>query len=602
MIRKAFIAAALLAFAGGAHAATDYPAGYTKCAKDGETCTFSGTRSVAYGKAGTFVYANLTGPISCTSSRFPAISVGTPRYCSYGAVVTPPACPATTIGPVINGAQSANATVASGASVAFAPTPTSGGSWSWSGCGTTGNARTQTVFPTASCAATARYTNSCGTVSTQVHNITVTSTPPSCPATTITAVINGTQTASATVNSGAQVTFAPLPATGGTWSWSGCGTSGTSRTQTVLPTASCTATATHTNSCGTQSTRAHTITVNGTTPPSTPSGTPIGFGRNTTGGTGGATVTVSTGTQLNTALCGRASVSTPIIIRVTGTINHGNTTKVSGSCDTTATEVELKGVSNITIVGVGTSGVLDQIGLHIRNSSNIIIRNLHIKNVKKSGSPTSNGGDSIGMESTVNNIWIDHNTLEASGGESDGYDSLLDMKAGVTNVTVSYNHYRNSSRAGLIGSSDSDSANTNITFHHNWYENIEQRTPLLRHGLVHSYNNYFSNLSNSDMIHGINSRMGGRILVEGNYFKNSNNPLIASDDSDEPGCWQTRSNFLDSISYDRSVGNGALVVPIISGGQFDSTCTVTVPYSYTLDSAAGLPSSLPGQAGIGKIQ
>jgi len=205
-------------------------------------------------------------------------------------------------------------------------------------------------------------------------------------------------------------------------------------------------------------------------------------------------------------------------------------------------------------------------------------------------------------ELTVNNIWVDHNTLEASGGESDGYDSLLDMQAGVTNVTVSYNHYRNSSRGGLIGSSDSDAANTNITFHHNWYENIQQRTPLLRHGLAHSYNNYFSNLSNSDMIHGINSRMGGRILVEGNYFKNSNNPLIASDDSSEPGCWQTRSNFLDSISYDRSVGNGALVVPSIISGQFDSTCTVTVPYSYTLDSASGLPSGLPGQVGVGKIQ
>jgi pectate lyase len=600
MLRKILSGAALLALAAGAHAATDYPSGYTKCAKEGESCSFSGTRSVAYGKAGTFVYANLTGPITCSASLFPAINVATPRYCSYGAVVTPPACPATTIGPVINGAQTSAATVATGASVAFAPTPTSGGSWSWSGCGTSGSSRTQTVFPTASCSATARYTNSCGTVSTQVHAITVTSSP-SCPATNITAVINGTQTASATINSGASVAFAPLPSSGGSWSWSGCGTSGSSRTQTVSPTASCTATATHTNSCGTQSTRAHTITVNGT-PPSTPSGTPIGFGRSTTGGAGGATVTVSTGTQLNTALCTRASVSTPIIIRVNGTINHGNTTKVSGSCDTTATEVELKGVSNITIVGVGTSGVLDQIGLHIRNSSNIIVRNLHIKNVKKSGSPTSNGGDSIGMESSVNNIWIDHNTLEASGGESDGYDSLLDMKAGVTNVTVSYNHYRNSSRAGLIGSSDSDSANTNITFHHNWYENIEQRTPLLRHGLAHSYNNFFSNISNSDMIHGINSRMGGRILVEGNYFKNSNNPLLASDDSDSPGCWQTRSNFLDSITYDRSVGDGALVVPIISGGQFDSTCTVTVPYSYTLDSASGLPSSLPGQVGVGKIQ
>ena len=602
MIRKALYAAGLLAFAISAHAATDYPSGYTKCAKDGETCSFSGTRSVAYGKAGTFVYATLTGPVSCAASRFPSISVGTPRYCSYGAVVTPPSCPATTISPVINGAQSSSASVASGASVAFAPTPSSGGSWSWSGCGTSGSSRTQTVFPTASCSATASYTNSCGTVSTQVHTITVTSTPPSCPATTITAVINGTQTASATVNSGAQVAFAPLPSSGGTWSWSGCGTSGTSRTQSVFPTASCTATATHTNSCGTQSTRAHTITVNGTTPPSTPSGTPIGFGRSTTGGAGGTTVTASTGTQINAALCGRASVSTPIIIRVTGTINHGNTTKVSGSCDTTAAEIQFKGVSNVTLVGVGSSGVLDQIGVHVRGSSNIIIRNLHIKNVKKSGSPLSNGGDAIGMESTVNNIWIDHNTLEASGGESDGYDSLLDMKAGVTNVTVSYNHYRNSSRAGLIGSSDSDDANTNITFHHNWYENIEQRTPLLRHGLAHSYNNYFSNLSNSDMIHGINSRMGGRILVEGNYFKNSNNPLIASDDSDEPGCWQTRSNFLDSISYDRSVGNGALVVPVISGGQFDTTCTVTVPYSYTLDSASGLPSGLPGQVGVGKIQ
>ncbi|HYJ41075.1 MAG TPA: hypothetical protein VEW08_09805, partial [Steroidobacteraceae bacterium] len=431
MIRKAFIAAALLAFAGGANAATDYPSGYTKCAKDGETCTFSGTRSVAYGKSGTFVYANLTGPITCSASLFPSISVATPRYCSYGAVVTPPVCPATTLGPVINGAQTASATVASGASVAFSPTPTSGGSWSWSGCGTSGTARAQTVFPTASCSATATHTNSCGTVSTLVHTITVNA--PSCPATTITAVINGTQTASATINSGASVAFAPLPSSGGSWSWSGCGTSGNARTQTVSPTASCTATATYTNSCGTQSTRAHTITVNGTTQP--PSGTPIGFGRSTTGGAGGATVTVSTGTQLNTALCSRASVSTPIIIRVNGTINHGNTTKVSGSCDTTATEVELKGVSNISIIGVGTSGVLDQIGLHIRNSSNIIIRNLHIKNVKKSGSPTSNGGDSIGMETSVNNIWIDHNTLEASGGESDGYDSLLDMKAGVTNVT-----------------------------------------------------------------------------------------------------------------------------------------------------------------------
>ena len=130
MLSKWFCGAALLALAAGAHAATDYPAGYTKCAKEGETCNFTGTRSVAYGKAGTFVYANLTGPLVCSGSRFPAINVGTPRYCSYGAVVNPPppSCPPTTITPFINGTQTASATISSGALVTFAPTPSSGGS------------------------------------------------------------------------------------------------------------------------------------------------------------------------------------------------------------------------------------------------------------------------------------------------------------------------------------------------------------------------------------------------------------------------------------------------------------------------------------------
>jgi len=82
--RNLLIGSALLAASAASNAATDYPSGYTKCAKDGETCSFSGTRSVAYGKSGTFVYATLTGPITCSASLFPSIGVGSPRYCSYG--------------------------------------------------------------------------------------------------------------------------------------------------------------------------------------------------------------------------------------------------------------------------------------------------------------------------------------------------------------------------------------------------------------------------------------------------------------------------------------------------------------------------------------
>jgi pectate lyase len=320
-----------------------------------------------------------------------------------------------------------------------------------------------------------------------------------------------------------------------------------------------------------------------------------------TGGQGGAVVTVTTGTQLNAALCARATMSTPITILVNGTISHANTT--AQGCNTQADVIEIKQMSNISIIGVDTNALFEEIGIHVRDASNIILQNLHVRNVKKSGSPTSNGGDAIGMETNVDRVWIDHNHLEASGGEKDGYDSLLDMKAGVTNVTVSYNLYNDSSRAGLIGSSDSDDKNTNITFHHNWYKNIEQRTPLIRHALVHMYNNYWSNDRIDYMFHAINSRMNAKALVESNYFYNVNNPLIASDDSDVAGCWQTNNEntVLPSIYYSRTVGNGALVIPEVVDGQLQSTCSVTVPYTVEMDHSSTVPAIVMANVGVGKI-
>jgi pectate lyase len=322
-----------------------------------------------------------------------------------------------------------------------------------------------------------------------------------------------------------------------------------------------------------------------------------------TGGAGGPVITVTTGTELNAALCGvrNGNRTAPVTIMVNGTINHANTT--SQGCDTQNDVIEIKNTSNISIIGVGTNALFDEIGIHVRDASNIILQNLHIRNVKKSGSPTSNGGDAIGLETRVDRVWIDHNWLEASGGEKAGYDSLLDMKAGVTNVTVSYNLFNDSSRAGLIGSSDSDNKNTNITFHHNWYKNIEQRTPLIRHATVHVYNNYWSNPTQNYMFHGINSRMGAKALVESNYFHNTNNPLIASDDSKEPGCWQTNNDntVTPSIYYSRTVGNGALVIPAVVDGQLQSTCEVTVPYTVTMDAANDVPSIVMANAGVGKI-
>ena len=311
----------------------------------------------------------------------------------------------------------------------------------------------------------------------------------------------------------------------------------------------------------------------------------------TTGGSGGQTVRATTGTAIHAALCGRASSSTPITIEVEGVVNHANTSKVSGgSCSTADGVIELKQISNVTIVGVGSGAVFDQLGIHIRESSNIIIQNVTVRNVKKSGSPTSNGGDAIGMESNVRNVWVDHTTLEASGGESEGYDGLFDMKDNTQYVTLSYSTLRNSGRGGLIGSSESDLSNGFITYHHNLYENIDSRAPLLRGGIAHIYNNYYASLNES----GINSRAGARAKVDNNYFKDSKD-VLGTFYTDAAGYWQVSGNIFDNVTWSSpgSENNPA-------GPNPTSNTSVSIPYSYTLDDASCVPDVVSRTAGANK--
>ncbi|WP_405387939.1 pectate lyase [Streptomyces sp. NBC_01102] len=311
----------------------------------------------------------------------------------------------------------------------------------------------------------------------------------------------------------------------------------------------------------------------------------------TTGGAGGQTVRATTGTAIHAALCGRASSSTPITIEVEGTINHGNTTQVSGdSCNTAAGVIELKQISNVTIVGVGSGAVFDQLGIHIRQSSNIIIQNVTVRNVKKSGSPTSNGGDAIGMESDVRNVWVDHTTLEASGGESEGFDGLFDMKDNTQYVTLSYSTLRNSGRGGLVGSSETELSNGFITYHHNLYENIDSRTPLLRGGIAHIYNNYYVKLNES----GINSRAGARAKVDNNYFKDSKD-VLGTFYTDAAGYWQVSGNTFDNVTWSsRSSENNP------AGPDPQSNTTVSIPYAFSLDAASCVPAVVTETAGADK--
>lgn len=311
----------------------------------------------------------------------------------------------------------------------------------------------------------------------------------------------------------------------------------------------------------------------------------------TTGGQGGQIVRATTGTQIHQALCNRSSSDTPLVIEVSGTIRHENTSKVSGnSCNTASDKIQLKDIKNITLIGAGEGALFDQIGIQVRNATNIIIRNIHVRNVKKSGHPTSNGGDAIGMESNVSNVWVDHVTLEASGGESEGYDSLIDIKANVKYVTLSYSLLQNSGRGGLVGASDSDYYNGPITFHHNMYRNIDSRTPLLRYATAHSYNNYFYKINSS----GMNPRVGGEIKAENNYFKDSRD-VIGTFYTDKMGYWEVSGNIWDNVRWtDRKSKNYP------AGPDPASNVHIKIPYNYQLDDAACLPDLLDELSGAGK--
>ncbi|MFD2015442.1 polysaccharide lyase family 1 protein [Vibrio olivae] len=193
----------------------------------------------------------------------------------------------------------------------------------------------------------------------------------------------------------------------------------------------------------------------------------------------------------------------------------------------------------------------------------------------------------MGMESNVSNVWVDHVTLEASGGESEGYDALFDMKANTKYVTLSYSILRNSGRGGLVGSSDSDNNNGPVTFHHNYYENINSRTPLLRHATAHAYNNYYNGLISS----GMNPRIGGQMRAENNYFKDSKDPL-GTFYTDDMGFWQVSGNIWDNIDWSEDASK---LHP--AGPDPVSTTSIAIPYSYQLDDATCVPSIVLASAG-----
>lgn len=307
----------------------------------------------------------------------------------------------------------------------------------------------------------------------------------------------------------------------------------------------------------------------------------VGYGAGTTGGQGGKTVTCSTAADIISALSAKDK-STPLIIYVNG---KGTLSNAGGN-----EEILLKDSSDVSIIGVGTKGELEGIGIRLVRCTNVIIQNMKIHHVLAG----TGEGDCISIENS-SNIWVDHCELynEYSGNESDKdkYDGLLDCKKDSKNITYSWNYLHDSWKSSLCGFSDSDDYDRTITYHHNIFENINSRLPLFRFGHGHIYNNYYVDIHTS----GINSRMGAEVCIENNIFENAKNP-VCSMDSKTIGTWNLSGNVFNNCTGSPSSGTN-----IGWSAGMSSTSSYRPAYSYKLTSTDSLIAILRNGAGVGKI-
>lgn len=308
--------------------------------------------------------------------------------------------------------------------------------------------------------------------------------------------------------------------------------------------------------------------------------TVVGFaslGAGTTGGAGGDTTTVTTGSELAAALAGKGS--NPLTIFVDGTITPDNSN---------VDKFDVKEMSDVSIIGVGDSAMLDGIGIKVYKSDNIIIRNLTIRYVDIGEK------DGISLEGPASNIWIDHNEIYNDlNSDKDYYDELVSGKRDVDNVTISYNYLHDSWKTSLWGSSDDDNNHRRITFYANYWENASSRMPLFRFGEAHILNNVYKDVTST----AVNSRMGANIRVEGTVFENVQNPIV-SFYSEEVGYWDLADNVYDNITWSNPAGGDLIAGP---GTDLTSTVSYTPEYEYTAMAGADTKAHVIANAGSGKI-
>ncbi|WP_432153857.1 pectinesterase family protein [Streptomyces tricolor] len=286
------------------------------------------------------------------------------------------------------------------------------------------------------------------------------------------------------------------------------------------------------------------------------------LGQNGTyGGRGGEIVTVKTLADLEKY----ATAEKPYIIVVAAAI----------TMDPVGKEIRVR--SDKTIIGSGTSGQIVGGGFFLGPGvHNVIIRNLTIRDAYQGvWNDKEHDYDGIQMDG-AHHVWIDHNDIRHMA------DGLIDSRKDTTYLTVSWNRLGQENKAFGIGWTENTTAD--ITVHHNWIRETEQRNPSTDNvAHAHLYNNYLQDEPGTAIRASYGTYARGRtsMLLENSYFEGLADPVI----KDGTATLVQRGNvFSGTGGRNESGGTGAAWDP----KSF---------YGYTLDKAADVPSVVTSGAG-----
>lgn len=213
--------------------------------------------------------------------------------------------------------------------------------------------------------------------------------------------------------------------------------------------------------------------------------------------------------------------TTPMAVRIIGEITTNDADAAQLMSDEDGLQLKGNGDDtemNVTLEGIGDDATFNGFGMTFYNGNKVEMRNIGLVNFNDDG---------IQLKGTQH-AWIHHNDFfygnAGSAADQKKGDGSLDVKDDSRYCTFSYNHFWDSGKTSLCGMK-SESGSNFISYDHNWFDHSDSRHPRVRTMTVHVWNNYYDGVSKI----GVGAVKGADIFVESNYFRNSKNPMLISE-------------------------------------------------------------------------